>query len=156
MTKIQRPRAATVLCIVLLAGLPGCGFYRAVVGQGSAIAIAETPEQKHWALVGTYRNLQIAAENIAGSDEFPMQLRRAVQTVEQCVTPVLVTLETLHTELIVERLLFEQGQTVLEQVEIAATNYRRWHARAETAVTDLSKALAGEASSCTPPPAQEE
>lgn len=148
MRHLKLPILSLVVALLAACTLSGCGVYRAVFGEDSAIQIAETREQKHWAWIATYDNLQQSAEDIVTSNDAPIQLRRTVQTIEQCTTPTILELSKLFHTYISERLLMEQGESTLDKIEIAAANYDRWSLKAQEAITSLGLAISGEESSC--------
>lgn len=129
----ELPIRAFLLAVVMLT-LQACG-------TTSAIAVAETPAQKAYAISSTYNIILEAARDIVTNEGLSLSVRRAVQNAEAQTTPIVNSLEQAYTDYIIVKAELNLGLSTQDKLTIAADNLADWIIKAERALVDLVAAI---------------
>ncbi len=116
-----------------------------VVAQGCAsvnpIAAAETPDQRAYAMFGTYTIAAEKAADLAENSQLPNSVRLGLVEVEEDAAPVVVSMmEALGTYEAI-RAELAAGETGRDRYVIAATNLASWVDRVAPLVSKLVTAV---------------
>lgn len=122
---------------LFLVAVAGCGLVN------NPLAVAETPDQKVYAILATYNVVLESAADIVEDESLPLDLRVTVQEVEAQTTPVIDGLDAAYAEFVLERAKFNADMTTAERLSVVAANLEGWVARAEAALLRLSELTEG-------------
>lgn len=111
--------------------------------QTNPIAIAETPAQRAYALVGLYNVLLEPAVEIIEDESAPLEVRRSLQDGVRATAPVVDELEDALRAYLTERAAWEAGgpRTPTDTLDALSENLERWMFEAEARIDTLQELL---------------
>ena len=105
------------------------------------LRVAETLEQKAYAIERSYNVILEDALVVAKDPATNTTVRRAIQSASERATPVVDSLADAAADAAIERAKLNVGQSTLEKVNVVASNLRDWIDRAQAAMLTLRTAF---------------
>ena len=124
-----------IVSILLAFTLAGCAY--------NPVAIAETPNQKAGALLGSWNIVLEDAVQILEDQSIPNSVARPVNDARLVGTRIAQTVSDMLVDYELEKAKYDQGQSTAEKVDIAAANLERWYDSLQKVYIQLAEAIAG-------------
>ena len=102
-----------ILLLVPLGFTSGCALFSK---ESSPIASAETPEQKAFALYGTFVNLQETGAELILSPNVPEEVKAAIQATDAVAHPAAQILQSTAVKVLKARAELEAGVSTVEEL----------------------------------------
>lgn len=156
---VGRQQMRVILASLLALVLSACGIT-------APVKVAETPQQKAYALEGTYNVFLGAAVDLVENPEVPADVKRVVFDAERVATDTVDAMRRAYAEVQVIQIALDEaakaakeaateaGRTAAEaeaeaqaaRLAAATLNLEDWLDRVEKAIADLAAAVKGEVS----------
>lgn len=128
----------TIICIAAIA----VAMLASACASLNPFAAADGPEEKAYAVLGTYHVFQAQALKIASDRTLPDKVRLAVADADAAAVPILKSLDKALADALDARDALDAGKTSKERVSIVLTNLLEWTQKAQRAVNNLKAAVA--------------
>jgi len=131
------PRISSFFALYAVLVMVSCSIYK-------PFNIAETPEQRYYALIETYNIVLEDILEVAVDLTLPADVRSRAQQAALRATPIVDQFDRAFSAYISEKAKYDAGQTTEERLDIVAANLELWVVKVENAIADLSAVVAGE------------